>query len=108
MDHHVTTTSCDVTDPPISEEGQDRDNTIKVAICGKPNSGKSSLFNALVGEDRSIVSHIEGSTTDAVDAYLEAYNGRRGLQFEDRRNSLHRTMKHASWLVLPIQLRPMC
>jgi len=52
-----------------------RDNAIKVAICGKPNAGKSSLFNALVGEDRTIVSEIEGSTTDSVDAYLEAYNG---------------------------------
>jgi len=52
-----------------------RDNAIKVAICGKPNAGKSSLFNALVGEDRTIVSDIPGSTTDSVDAYLEAYNG---------------------------------
>lgn len=83
-----------------------RDNTIKVAICGKPNSGKSSLFNALVGEDRSIVSHIEGSTTDAVDAYLEAYNGntyrfidtagitkRNKIKSETMWLSIHRSMK---------------
>lgn len=57
------------------QRSEPRDNAIKVAICGKPNAGKSSLFNALVGEDRTIVSDIPGSTTDSVDAYLEAYNG---------------------------------
>lgn len=43
------------------------DDTIKIAIVGKPNAGKSSLINRLVGEDRVIVSSIAGTTRDAVD-----------------------------------------
>eukprot|EP00929_Paragymnodinium_shiwhaense_P033808 TRINITY_DN184_c1_g1_i1.p1 TRINITY_DN184_c1_g1~~TRINITY_DN184_c1_g1_i1.p1 ORF type:complete len:947 (-),score=256.25 TRINITY_DN184_c1_g1_i1:346-3129(-) len=52
-----------------------RDLAVNVAICGKPNAGKSSLLNALVGEQRSIVSDQPGTTTDAVDAYLETSDG---------------------------------
>ena len=40
---------------------------IKVAIVGKPNVGKSSIFNALVGAERSIVSDVAGTTRDAID-----------------------------------------
>jgi GTP-binding protein len=47
------------------------DDVIKVAVIGKPNSGKSSLVNRLIGEDRVIVSDIPGTTRDAVDTYLE-------------------------------------
>lgn len=43
------------------------DDTIKIAIVGKPNAGKSSLINRLVGEDRVIVSSVAGTTRDAVD-----------------------------------------
>jgi len=53
-----------------------RDGAVSVAIVGKPNAGKSSLLNALVGEARSIVSDIPGTTTDAVDAYLETDEGK--------------------------------
>jgi GTP-binding protein len=51
-----------------------QDDTVKIAILGKPNVGKSSLLNQLVGEERAIVSPIPGTTRDAVDTDLE-YEG---------------------------------
>ena len=44
---------------------------IRVAITGKPNAGKSSILNKILGEDRVIVSPIAGTTRDAIDTYLE-------------------------------------
>lgn len=52
----------------------EEDSTIKIAIVGKPNVGKSSLLNKLVGEDRAIVSPIAGTTRDAVDTPFQ-YEG---------------------------------
>lgn len=46
---------------------REQDDTIKIAIVGKPNAGKSSLINRLVGEERVIVSSIAGTTRDSVD-----------------------------------------
>jgi GTP-binding protein len=46
------------------------DESIKIAIVGKPNAGKSSLLNKLVGEERAIVSPIPGTTRDAIDTHL--------------------------------------
>ena len=58
--------------PQVSEE--DEDESIKVAIVGKTNVGKSSLLNRILGEERTLVSPIAGTTRDAVDTFLE-YEG---------------------------------
>ena len=50
--------------------------TIKVAIAGRPNAGKSALFNALTGQDRAIVSPVAGTTRDTVDSLFD-YEGER-------------------------------
>ena len=49
----------------------DEDDTVKIAIIGKPNVGKSSIVNALVGEERVIVSNIAGTTRDSIDTPFE-------------------------------------
>lgn len=54
-------------EPAVEEE---EDQSIKVAIVGKPNAGKSSLLNKLTGKQRSIVSNIPGTTRDAIDTKL--------------------------------------
>jgi GTP-binding protein len=58
-----------VTSFPKLEEQEDE--SVKIAIVGKPNAGKSSLLNRLVGEERSIVSPIPGTTRDAVDTKIK-------------------------------------
>ena len=55
---------------PEQKEDEEDDN-IKIAIVGKPNAGKSSLLNKLVGEERVIVSPIAGTTRDAIDTQIE-------------------------------------
>jgi len=52
-------------------EGDDADDIIKVAIVGKPNVGKSSIINRILGEERVIVSNVAGTTRDAVDTFYE-------------------------------------
>ena len=59
----------------LMEEEQD-DEYIRIAIIGKPNVGKSSLINRLLGEDRNIVSNVPGTTRDAIDSYLETEEGK--------------------------------
>ncbi len=61
--------------PPEEEEEID-DDIIKVAVIGKPNAGKSSLINRILGEERVIVSNMAGTTRDAVDSYFENEHGK--------------------------------
>ncbi|MBQ4354760.1 MAG: ribosome biogenesis GTPase Der [Clostridia bacterium] len=56
---------------PDFEEEETDDDTISVAVIGKPNAGKSSLVNRVLGDDRCIVSDIPGTTRDAIDTYFE-------------------------------------
>lgn len=61
--------------PDETEETED-DDSIKVAIIGKPNVGKSSLVNRIAGEERVIVSNIAGTTRDATDTVIENEHGK--------------------------------
>ena len=61
---------------PEDNSEEDEDEIIKVAIVGKPNVGKSSLLNQILGEERVIVSNVAGTTRDAIDSYYENETGK--------------------------------
>ncbi len=61
---------------PAPETQNEEDDSVKVAVIGKPNAGKSSLVNRILGEERLIVSDISGTTRDAVDTLVECPQGR--------------------------------
>ncbi len=60
--------------PPEDEE-EEEDDAIKVAVIGKPNAGKSSLVNKILGEERVIVSNVAGTTRDAIDSHFTNSKG---------------------------------
>ncbi len=61
---------------PENDETQEDEEIINVAIIGKPNVGKSSLVNKILGENRVIVSNVAGTTRDAIDSYFENETGK--------------------------------
>ena len=61
---------------PEKSDDEDDDGRIKVAVIGKPNVGKSSLINKILGENRTIVSNIAGTTRDAIDTEYENEYGK--------------------------------
>lgn len=61
---------------PAEEENNDESEYINVAVIGKPNAGKSSLINKILGEERLIVSNIAGTTRDAIDSKYENKYGK--------------------------------
>ncbi|QBD84720.1 ribosome biogenesis GTPase Der [Clostridium tetani] len=56
---------------PKGYQDEEEDEYIRIAFVGKPNVGKSSLINKILGEERNIVSNIPGTTRDAIDSFLE-------------------------------------
>ncbi|NLT58605.1 MAG: ribosome biogenesis GTPase Der [Clostridiales bacterium] len=61
---------------PVQEGEQEDESVIRVAVIGKPNAGKSSLVNRILGEQRVIVSEVAGTTRDAIDSPFENEHGR--------------------------------
>ena len=82
---------------PEEDEDEEEDERIRVAIVGKPNVGKSSLINKMLGENRLIVSDIAGTTRDAVDTDV-TFNGREYVFIDTaglrRKNKVKEDLEH--------------
>ena len=63
-------------EPSANEAHDEDDGVLRVAIIGRPNVGKSTLFNQLIGEERSVVHDLPGTTRDAVDTVVDTEAGR--------------------------------
>lgn len=61
------------------ETDEEEDEIVNIALIGKPNVGKSSLINKLLGEERVIVSNVPGTTRDSIDSFLETEQGKFNL-----------------------------
>ncbi len=61
---------------PVAEDESEEEDLINVAVIGKPNAGKSSIINRILGEERVIVSNIPGTTRDAIDSRVENEYGK--------------------------------
>jgi GTP-binding protein len=84
---------------PDAEEKPEDDGIFSIAIAGRPNVGKSTLFNRLVGEDRSVVHDLPGTTRDAIDTVIETDEG--PLRFVDtaglrRKSHIEEATEYAS------------
>ncbi|MDE6550940.1 MAG: ribosome biogenesis GTPase Der [Clostridia bacterium] len=66
-----------VTRLPEKSEAEDEDDGLKIAVVGKPNAGKSSIVNKILGYDRVIVSDVAGTTRDAIDTAFTDSKGRK-------------------------------
>ena len=82
---------------PDEADGTEEDDRIRVAIVGKPNVGKSSIINRMLGENRLIVSDIAGTTRDAVDTDV-TFNGREYVFIDTaglrRKNKIKEDLEH--------------
>ncbi len=81
-----------------TDDHEDDEDVIKIAFIGRPNVGKSSLFNKLIGEKRSVVSNVAGTTRDAIDTEYTDDNGQK-WKFIDtaglrRRGKIGRLMEY--------------
>ncbi len=79
---------------PAEYEAADEETELALAIVGRPNVGKSSLLNALIGEDRSIVSNVPGTTRDAIDTLFKVDD--RTIRLIDTAGVWRKTKHHGS------------
>jgi GTP-binding protein len=75
-DEDETFSDIDIDIDEVGEANPDLDGVPRVAIVGRPNVGKSTLFNRLCGEERSVVHDMAGTTRDAIDTLIETDEGR--------------------------------
>ena len=84
---------------PKDADMSEDENEIKVAVIGRPNAGKSSLINKLLGEERVIVSNVAGTTRDAIDSHFEK-NGDKFLFIDTagmrKRKKIEENIEHYS------------